>query len=181
MPPVLSFAKDLHYDTLITASAVVFPLSRMSIVRPSNINSGLVSPSSRSSSQTSHVYAFSTWRMKEAVRSRSFLHCRGCWPSSREQDRGTPPFVLSFVERINITSPPTYVEPYLGDTTRRRRDGLGSSASSYHEITAIANGSYQCYFFPCTPRVIGKKPSSASSKPSGRLGSLPSYIPLYTN
>ena len=74
-------------------------------------------------------------------------------------------------------SPLTYVEHYLGDTTGRSRDGLGSSASSYHEINVIANGSYQYYFFLCTPRVVGKKPSSASSKSSGRSHPYPRTSP----
>ena len=79
------------------------------------------------------------------------LHCRGCWPSFREQDRGTPPFALSFVEKIKIMSPLTYVEPYLGDITRRRRDGRGSSTSSYYEMNAVTNGSYQYFFSVHTP------------------------------
>ena len=80
VPPVLSLAKDLYYNTLITASAVVITLNRMSIVRPPNIKLRLVSPSSRSLSQTSHVYAFAAWCMKEvisAVRSRSFPALQG--------------------------------------------------------------------------------------------------------
>ena len=67
------------------------------------------------------------------------------------QDHGTLPFVLSFVEKIKITSPLAYVEHYLGDTTGRSSDGLGSSASSYHEINTIDNGSYQYYFLCARP------------------------------
>ena len=83
------------------------------------------------------------------------------------------------MEKIKITSPLTYLEPYLGDTPGRRGDGLGSSASSYHEINVIANGSYQYYYFLCTPRVIGKKTKFRIPKILWALASLPSYVSLY--
>ena len=56
------------------------------------------------------------------------------------------------------------MEPYLGDATGRRRDWQGSGASSHHEINTIANGSYQYYFFLCTPRVIGKRPNPLGAR-----------------
>ena len=71
------------------------------------------------------------------------------------------------MEEINITSPLTYVEPYLGDTTGRRRDGLGSSASSYHEINAIANGSHQYYFFCAQPGYSAKNQIPHPRNPLG--------------
>ena len=120
--------------------------------------------------------------MKEvirAVRGRSFPALHGCWSSFCEQDRSTPSFVLSFVEKIKITLPLTYLEPYLGDTTGRRGDGLASSVSSYHEINTIANGPYQYYFLLCTPRVIGKKTKFRILEIFWALASLPSYISLY--
>ena len=52
-------------------------------------------------------------------------------------------------------SPPTYVEPYLGDGTGRRRAGRGSSALSHHEINQITNGLYQ-YYFSVAPYTYNK-------------------------
>ena len=82
------------------------------------------------------------------------------------------------MDKIKITSPLTYVEPYLGDTTGRRRDGLGSSASSYHEINTIDNGSHQYYF---SVHTLGNRQKTKFRilEILWALASLASFVSLY--
>ena len=111
---------------------------------------GLVSPSSRSSAQASRTYAFATWRMKDAVRavrSRRFPALQWMPPIVLRARSWYTPIRPQLVAKTKSMSPPTYVEPYLGDASGRGRDGRESSALSHREINTITNRSHQYYFF----------------------------------
>jgi hypothetical protein len=76
----------------MTASAVVIPLTRISIVRltvPSKLSTGL------------RISTFATWPMKGSsalFAGDNSLHCSGCRPLFRERERGTPPFALGLCD-----------------------------------------------------------------------------------
>ena len=65
-------------------AAVIFPLTRISSVRPSSVvRRLLVSPSSRNSAKNSRISTLATWRMKEVVSAIRSIHCSGCRPLFR--------------------------------------------------------------------------------------------------
>ena len=144
---------------------------------------GLVSPSSRSLAQASRTFAFATWRMKEVVRTvrgRRFPALQWMPPIVLRARSWYTPIRPHLVAKIKSMSPPTYVEPYQGDATERRRDRRGSSALSHHEINKITNRSHQYYFLVQAPSNRQKKtPKFHTLEIIWALVYLPSYIPLY--
>ena len=141
VPPVLSFTKGIHFDTLITAPAIVIPLNRMSIVyhRTSTpvhltillkLNTGLV-----------HIRLFHLEHERGQGRSQQMISCTAVDVGHRSASEIVVHPHSSAVcgeNQYYITVDLRGALPVY--RTGRRRVGRGSIASRHHETNTSSNG-----------------------------------------